>query len=170
MLVPLKVKIALKTEKGRRVHAYPPFNEIPAELRDNTDWCYFVDLYGGWHYDCCGHDEDDEESPRGVWFGMLIVPEAFAIAAVEQWPEQCSILNEQQAEQFYEGRVTVNEPDVIEDLEVLQVIAAKRQAGIAEDESDRAALDPDNPKRGRRKNDRKRFADMLKKRGLKLKR
>lgn len=173
-LVCLKVKIGAKQETGkrgesRRVAAYPSFNELPDGIRDGMDWSHFVDQYGGWHYDCCGHDEEDEESPRGMQWGMILVPEDFANAAVERWPDQCSILDGRQAEAFYESRVTRDEPDVIEDLDVLQVIAAKRQAGLAEDDSDRAALDPDNPKRGRRKNDRKKFADMLKKRGLKLK-
>ena len=169
MLVPLKVKIGLKADRRRRTHAYPPFNEIPEELRDGMDWCHFVDQYGGWHYDTIGHDEEDSESPRGVWFGMLLVPEAFANEAVTRWPEQCSILGEAQATQFYEGRVTINEPEIIEDLEALQIIAAKRQAGIPEDESDIAALSLDNPRRGRTRNRRKKFADMLAMKGLRLK-
>lgn len=169
MLVAIRVKIGLKSDGKKRFHSYPPFNEIPKDLRDGMDWSHFVDLHGGWHYDCCGHDEEDTESPRGVQFGMLLVPEDFANEAVNRWPEQCSILNQQQAAKFYEDRVTVNQPDVTEDLDVLQVIAAKRQAGLQEDDSDREALDPNNPKRGRRKNETKKFADMLKKRGLKLK-
>ena len=175
MLVPLKVKIGLKTEKDRRgndrrVHAFPPFNELPAEMRDNMDWSYFVDQHGGWHYDHIGHNEVASDSPRGVWFGMLLVPEAFAIECTVRWPEQCEILNENQAAKFYEDRVTVNQPEIEEDAEALQIIAAKRGAGISEDADDRAALDVDNPRRGRRRNKTKRFADMLAHRGLQLKR
>jgi hypothetical protein len=168
-LVPLKVTVGLKTEKRKRFHAYPPFNEIPETLRDGMDWSYFVDQHGGWHYDHIGHDEEDAESPRGTWFGMLLVPADFATEAVSRWPEQCSILNEAQAKQFYEYRVTIEQPEIIEDLEALQIIAAKRGAGLPETEEDRAALDPDNPKRGRTRNKRKKFADMLALRGLKLK-
>lgn len=172
-LVALKVEIGLKSvvEKGRskRRHAYPPFNELPAELRDGMDWSHFVDQYGGWHYDTCGHNEEDAESPRGVWFGMLLVPESFANAAVEKWPDQCSILNQVQATAFYENRVTRDQPEIEEDLEALQIIAAKRAAGLAEDDDDRAALDVNNPRRGRRKSKTKKFADMLAHRGLKLK-
>lgn len=169
-LVPLKVTIGLKTEKKKRFHAYPPFNELPEALRDGMDWSYFVDQHGGWHYDkVSGHNEEDAESPRGVWHGMLLVPEGFANEAISRWPEQCSILNEAQAERFYEDRVTVNQPEIQEDAEALQIIAAKHGAGIAETEDDKAALDPDNPRRGRTRNKTKKFADMLTHRGLKLK-
>lgn len=171
-LIPLKVTIGLKHEKRKRLHAYPDFNQIPENLRDGMDWSHFVDQYGGWQYDkVSGHDHEDTPngSPRGVWIGMLLVPEDFANEAVSRFPDQCLILDETQASQFYEGRVTVNQPDVFEDTEVLQAIAAKRSAGIEEDDDDRAALGPDNPRRGRRRNKRKRFADMLQNRGLKIK-
>jgi hypothetical protein len=105
-----------------------------------------------------------------MWQGMLLVPDDFANAAVAKWPDQCSILDSTQAERYYEERVTVNEPEIVEDLEALQIIAAKRGAGIPESDEDRAALDPDNPKRGRTRNKRKKFADMLATKGLKLKR
>ena len=168
-LVPIKVAIGLKSEKGKRLHAFPPFNELPVELRDNMDWSHFVDQYGGWHYDFCGHDEEDDECPRGMWQGMLLVPESFANESVARWPEQCSILNAEQAERYYEERVTVKEPEIVEDLEALQIIAAKRGAGLPETQEDRDALDPDKPNRGRTRNKRKKFADMLAAKGLKLK-
>lgn len=169
-LVPLKVTIGLKTEKKKRVHAYPPFNQIPEAMRDGMDWSHFVDQYGGWHYDkMCGHNEEDADSPRGVWHGMLLVPEDFANEAVNRWPSQCKILSESQAERFYEDRCTVHQPEIQEDAETLQIIAAKRQAGIAESADDKAAMDPDNPRRGRTKNKTKKFADMLAHRGLRLK-
>lgn len=168
-LVPLKVTIGLKTEKKKRLHAYPPFNEIPEAMRDGMDWSHFVDQHGGWHYDkVAGHDTEDAESPRGTWHGLLLVPEDFATEAVNRWPEQCSILNEAQSERFYEDRVTVNQPDIQEDAEVLQIIAAKRQAGIEESDDDRKALDPDNPRRGRTKNKTKKWADMLTHKGLRI--
>lgn len=168
-LVPLKVTIGLKTEKNKRFHAFPAFNEIPAETRDNMDWSHFVDQYGGWHYDkVSGHDHEDTPngSPRGVWIGLLLVPEDFAADAVTRFPAQCQIVNEEAAETFYEGRVTIEQPEIEEDLEVLQAIAAKRGAGIEESADDLAALDPDNPRRGRRRNKTKRWADMLAHRGL----
>ena len=49
-LVPLKVKIGLKLDGGKKVHGYPDFNQIDSVIRDNMDWSYFVDKYGGWHY------------------------------------------------------------------------------------------------------------------------
>jgi hypothetical protein len=168
-LVPLRVTIGLKTEKKKRLHAFPPFNEIPETIRDGMDWSHYVDQFGGWHYDnVSGHDNDDATngSPRGVWIGLLLVPEDFATEAVMRFPAQCQIVNETQAERFYEDRVTVDQPEVLEDVEVLQAIAAKRQAGIPESDDDRAALDADSPRRGRKRNKTKKWDDMLTNKGL----
>jgi hypothetical protein len=173
-LAPLKITIGLKMSKDRRgkerrVHAYPPFNEIPEAMRDRMDWSHFVDQHGGWMYDKVrGHNEEDAESPRGVWHGLLLVPEDFANEAAKRWPQQCEIINEVQAERFYHARVTVLQPEINEDPEVLQIIAAKRQAGIPESEDDKAAMDPDNPRRGRTKNKLKNWSDMLAHKGLKI--
>lgn len=155
-LVPLKVRIGLKQQKRRQIHAYPDFNSLDAELRDGLDWCHFVDQYGGWHYDqIAGHADHDDESPRGTWFGMLLVPEAFALAAVAKFPDQVEILDETEAERFYEQRAHVNEPAVHEDVQVLQAIAAKRALGVKEDEHDRRALDVNHSSSGRRVNKKK---------------
>tara|TARA_Y100000034_G_scaffold115279_1_gene152275 strand:- start:1680 stop:2234 length:555 start_codon:yes stop_codon:yes gene_type:complete len=154
-LVPLKVTIGLAVKGGKKTHDFPNFNSLSADLRDNMDWSEFVDQYGGWHYDqVSGHADDDTASgsPSGTWVGMLLVPRAFADAAVVSFSSQCSIINEVAAESFYQDRAHIRDPEVREDLTSLQAIAAKRQLGMAEDADDLRALDPDHPQSGRRRN------------------
>lgn len=166
-LVPLRVLIGLK---GKAEHDFPNFNELPKELRGGGDWSHYVDRFGGWHYDKqCGHADHDlvNGTPAGQWCGMLLVPVAFAEAAVEKWPEFCQILNEADAEEFYNDRAHAHEPDVFDDAEVLQAIAAKRAIGI-DDAEDAKALDPDHPSRGRRRNKAKTWQGYKLNRGIEL--
>lgn len=171
-LIPLKVKIGLKNEGGKKLHAFPDFNQIDSVLRDNMDWSYFVDKFGGWHYDqISGHADDDpgDDTPRGNWDGMLCVPNAFAQAAVAMFPAQCSILTETQAETFYDTRSHVRDSAIKEDTNVLQAIKAKRDLGIAEDQADLDALNPDHPALGRRRNKRKDWAGFKAAEGVTIK-
>lgn len=155
-LVPLKVKIGLKSEGGKRLHAFPDFNQIDASLRDNMDWSYYIDKFGGWHYDQISeHADDDVDSPKDNWDGMFCVPSDFAQAAVAMFPAQCSICIETEAEDFYDNRGHVRESEIKEDVSILQSIKAKRDLGIAEDQADIDALNPDHPAPGRRRNKRK---------------
>lgn len=157
-LVPLKVKIGLKSEGGKKLHAFPDFNQIDSVLRDNMDWSYFVDKFGGWHYDqVSGHADDNpaDGTPQGNWDGMLCVPNDFAQAAVALFPTQCSTLNETEAEIFYDTRCHIRDAAIKEDVNVLQAIKAKRDLGIVEDQADLDALNPDHPASGRRRNKRK---------------
>ena len=167
--VPLKVRIGLKVENGRRVHNYPPFNDLESTLRDNMDWSHFVDFYGGWHYDqTSGHNDNDDDSPRGEWQGMILVPKAFAEAAADRWPDQCEVLAEASAASFYETRAHVRDPDIHENTDVLQGIAAKRSAGLEEDDDDKSSLDPDHPKPGRQRNKTKSWDGFLKQSGISI--
>jgi hypothetical protein len=168
-LVPIKVRIGLKSEKNKSSHAYPDFNSLPSGLRGNTDWSHFVDQHGGWHYDkVAGHSDADQESPRGTWLGMLLVPEEFANAAAEKFPDTVSIIAESEAERFYEQRVTVNQPGILDDASVLQAVAAKRAAGLPEDDDDKHALDPDHPATGRRRNKLKTWKGYCQQRGVEI--
>ena len=148
-LVPLKVTIGLRTTGNRREHDHPEFNLIPADLRGNMDWSHYIDQFGGWKYDnVSGHDTADDESPHGVWLGLICVPEAFAEKAVELFPDQCEILDDAKAGDFYEKRHTVNQPEIHEDADTAN------------------ALDPDHPHRGRRRNKTKRWDDYKTERGV----
>lgn len=171
-LVPIKVRIGLKTKNERLLHDHPDFNTLPKELRDGLDWSHYVDKFGGWKYDnIAGHSDDDpdNDSPTGMWLGMLLVPEDFAQAAVNAFPGQCSFLTEVECERFYEDRHTADQPEIFDDTEILQAIAAKRAVGIPEDDQDRNAMDPDHPLSGRRRNKTKTFAGYKLQRGITIK-
>lgn len=172
-LVPLKVRIGLKFSDGRRTHDFPNFNMIPSRLRDGMDWSHYIDQFGGWHYDKqAGHQDDDpdNDSPRGTWIGMLLVPEDFALEAVKMFPDRIEILDEGKCAEFYNNRAHAHEPEIHEDVEVLQAIATRKQLenargaapDIQQEKLDEDALDPDKPQRGRRRN-KKKFFDSYKK-------
>lgn len=171
-LVPLKVKIGLKNESGKKVHGFPDFNQLPAGVRDDMDWSYFIDKFGGWHYDqLSGHADDDpgDDSPQGQWNGMFLVPDNFAQAAVNAFPTQCEIVDETNAEVFYDERAHKRDPAIKEDVVTLQAIAAKRALLIPEDQEDLDALDPDHPAPGRRRNKRKTWTGYKSAEGLTIK-
>ncbi len=171
-LVPLKVKIGLKNVNGKKDHGFPDFNQLLAGVRDDMDWSYFVDKFGGWHYDqLSGHADNDPDdgSPQGQWNGMLLVPADFAQAAVNAFPTQCVILTEVEAQAFYDDRAHKRDPAIREDTTILQAIAAKRALSIPEDQEDLDALDPDHPSPGRRRNKRKAWSDYKSVEGLTIK-
>jgi len=165
-LVPLRVRIGLD-QKNR--HQYPAFNTLPESVRLGMDWSRLIDRFGGWLYDKkCGHHNDDTESPAGYWFGVIMVPSGFAEAAVDKFPDDCEPLTETELATYYETRHKHGEPDTLWDLEAMQLIAAKRQAGLPEDDDDRAALDPESDTPGRRRNKAKQFQHFKASRGLQL--
>lgn len=166
-LIPLKVKIGLR---GNGNHKFPEFNLLPPAVRDNIDWSIFIDRFGGWHYDqISGHDNEDVDSPQGNWNGMILVPNSFAQAAITQFPESCSILSETDAEKFYNERGHVRDPEIKEDTTILQAIVAKATLGIAQDQSDTNALDPDHPASGRRRNKKKTWSGFKTNQGITVK-
>jgi len=168
-VVALKVKIGLK-QVGSGAE-YPDFNAIlrAREPKIEMDWSHFVDLYGGWHYDKqCGHKESDETSPMGMQWGLLYVPRWFAESAVIRFPDVCSIMSEVESKDFHEVRAHGHEPEVLDNEVVLRGIAAKRAAGVPEDDDDRRALDPDDRTPGRKRNKRKLQSTYLESVGLTL--
>lgn len=163
-MVPIRVRIGLD-HKGH--HAYPPFNTLPHGVRQGMDWARFIDRHGGWLYDRKhGHAADTPESPRGFWFGVIIVPELFAAESADRWPNDIEVLDETEVARFYEERVSHQQPEIIDDLETLQAIAAKRAIGLSETQDDINALDPDHEARGRRRNAEKTWAGFRSSRGL----
>lgn len=167
-LTSLLVTIGLKD--GR--HHYPPFNELPPGIRGNVDWSHFVDETGGWHYDkSAGHTDDDpdNDSPRGVWLGMLLVPDDFAQAAVTNWPSQCRIITEQESESFYQERVHGKDPEELIDTDRLNGIVAKDNLGLARTDHDNRALDPNDDTPGITINKMKQWSEYKSKRGITIK-
>lgn len=164
-LVPLKVKIGLKGSKSGLTHDYPDFNSLPSAVRGNMDWAAFIDQYGGWHYDKCGHANHDpnNDSPIGTWLGMICVPPDFAEAALQAYAGRVFKLTDEEAGHFFECRAHANEPEVYEDVEALKLILLKHQlkeAGLIpktmtnflEDDHIARAFDPDDPTPGVRRN------------------
>ena len=97
---------------------------------------------------------------------MLVVPEAFANAAMAMFTSDVSILNDADAGAFYDDRAHVREPAVKENLEVLQAISVKKGLGIAPNADDAKALDPTHPAAGRRNNKLKTWTDFKTHRGI----
>lgn len=158
-LVPLKVKIGLKTTGSGMQHDYPDFNRVPAAKRDDMDWSLFFDKVNGgigWHYDKkCGHCEKDETSELGEWYGCTLVPQDFASEALIRFGPTGSIrpglvtqLTEVEFEKFYDERAHAHEEAIRTDMAVLEAMAARDVLAIARTAEDAKALDPDDPTPG----------------------
>lgn len=167
MLVPIKVKIGLSNNGSAD---YPNFNLLPSVQSSGLDWSKYIDVRGsGWLYDTIGHKEEDTDSPRGMQWGMILVPEQFAIEAVAQFPNEVSVIDEVEAEDFYNNRHAVGQPDEEIDNEVLTGIKLKKDLGLALTQQQQNALDPNKPERGIRKNETKTYAGLKAKRGFQVK-
>ena len=161
-LVPIKVKISLHDDTGH--HKYPNFNLIDPSIRGGMDWSKYVDVRGlGWHYDqLSGHDKEDIGSPLGVQYGVLVIPEDFALAAISQFPSLCTRLNETELEDFYDNNAHIEEPDEKVDDEALKIYETKEKMKIIltpEEEAKKLkALDPNDPEPGIKVNRNKKWA------------
>ena len=170
-LAAIKVRIGIKKSGAKAGHhQYPDFGQLTCVIASGMDWSRYIDVYGeSWHYDnISGHRDDDEDSPFGQQFGMLLVPVEFAEQAVAKFSDTVTRLAEAECESFYDTRTQTHAPRFHESVDRLQAIAAKRFLGIAETEDDRNALDPDHPSAGIVRNPRKTWTDFKKKCGLKL--
>lgn len=167
-LVPLKVLIGL-TNKG--FAGYPDFSQLATVKSSGLDWSIFVDSNGmGWIYDKkTGHKEVAVDSPMGQQNGVLLVTEEFATQAIAMFPDKCSVLKETEFETFYNEKATVHMPHETVDEKIVNGIAAKQTAGRELTATDNAALDPDDPTPGIKKNPNKVYADFKVKRGFTIK-
>jgi hypothetical protein len=188
-LVPIKVAILVGSD-GK--HLYPNFNSLDAGVRaGGKDWSQFFDSHGlGWHYDKLSGlgEKDSGDDPASIhlnddtsiWYGMNCVPEDFALAAVAKFPDTVSILTEAEWEAFYDTRAHVHEETEILDLDVLQKLKARLdlEAMDGAPTTDPTAeilalraqiLDPENSKRGIRKNPKRKWADYKLTKGLTIK-
>jgi len=162
-LVPIKV---LLKRRPTGEADWPNFNAIDSSIRDNQPWSKFIDSKGtGWFYDKI------ENLGTGADHGTActLVPEDFANAAVVQFPDTVSIIDETEFETFYDQRAMVRMPTEFLDTDVLQGITARKQledlevapAPSAEIVAARAkCLDPSEQNyRGIRKNLKKKWVD-----------
>jgi hypothetical protein len=153
----LKVEIGLTAQgKGK----YPHFDslaiiessgivESKPGLKDK--WCRYLQresvekwLLYDW---TTGHAQVSAGSPSGIWLAILIVPDVFADQAAAAFDE-CTILSDVEAQTFYEGKVTVYEPDEIIDAKVLADIKAKEDLSLPLTQAQIDAKDPSNDQPG----------------------
>lgn len=169
--VPIRVKIGLKYgPKGNREHDYPDWTTLPlagvGTLAEREQAVAEHQLIK-WCYDhSCGHDDEDAFSPRGVWWGMMVVTPQFANEAIARWPDRVFEMTEAQAADFHDNRHAVRQTDETFDekaLTGLKAMVELRQAA-GEPISDalkarlRNALDPDHAEAGVKRNRKRRWA------------
>lgn len=168
-LAAIKVKIGLTPEGSAK---YPTFNDM--SVLKGMDWAHYVDRDGlGWQYDkTSGHKEETVDSPRGQQWGVLVVPEAFALEAVAMFPGECTRLTEAELQDFYDNKAHAHEPDnkvdqrIIDDLkntlDLMERVAAPQEQIATIKAKIRKAIDPMDLEPGIKKNDSKRWADKKK--------
>ena len=167
-LVPIKIKIGLKPNGNAK---YPDFNSMPAIKSYGGDWSNYVDEMGlSWHYDkTCGHKEDSLDSPKGQQFGMLVVPEAFALEAIARFSDVCSRLTELECEDFYDNKAHAHEADNIQDDRIItglkDTLDLMERTGSIQGDVDKMklkiqkALDPADAEPGIKKNNKKKWSN-----------
>lgn len=180
-LTGIKVKIGL----SGGTHDFPNFNTLPVVIASGIDWAYYVDMYGtGWVYDkITGHSDETIESPMGIWFGCLLIPQQFATEAIAAFPLLCTALTEVEYQDFYDNKAMVRLPENLydetavasSDREVrnLDEISAadpsdvpKRDAADAARVRRGRALDPADETPGLRKNHKRYWVDHKLKSGI----
>jgi len=157
-LVPIRIKITRKMDRGQMANNYPDFNKLNENVRSGMDWAHFIDTYGyQMHYDRqsgFGEIDDYNDDPQCQYCATL-VPEVFARSAVEMFPDRVELMNEDQWENFYDNRAHAHEPEEVYDVQVLQALAAKKVLGIALTDHDIKCLDPNCKESGIRKNEKR---------------
>jgi len=150
---------------------YPNFNSLAVVSASGLDWSKYVDVKGmGWNYDkTSGHDDENPGSPRGQQFGILLIPEQFAVQAIAGFPATCTRLTETQCENFWDTKHAVEEEEELSDGRALEELEREHRMmltlqGTPEAPSDVAekltkirqkikrALDPAHRARGVRNN------------------
>lgn len=169
-IVPIKVRIGTKPNGHAK---YPHFDKLLCVQQSGVSWSSYIDAYGtGWLYDkCCGHKEHTADSPYGFQWGVIGVPEIFAEQALAE-PEfdgDVFELDEAELQDFYDNHVGSQLPDEEVDKYRLEVIAAKKAAGLELSADDIEAIDVNNNKPGIRKNHRKTWQRFKDRTGFKVK-
>jgi len=117
----IKITIGLRPN-GEADH--PNFNLLPIvqafynlsapptdkEKREGKDWSYYLKNFGeGWAYDKSSRHEDDNDSdpdgtPIGNQYGVLLIPEQFAIEALAEFPTTIVRLTETELQDYWDNR------------------------------------------------------------------
>ncbi len=156
-LAAVKVSIGLDG-KG---HKYPEFNRLPIVQQSGIDWSYYVDQQGlSWHYDhCCGHKIATVESPFGMQFGVLMIPEDFAVQAVATFPEVVTRLSEAELKAFYDTHGHGHENELLIDNDIVEGLQLIEGRGLKLTADQLKSLDPKDKKPGICKNPRRYWKD-----------
>lgn len=168
-LVPIKVKIGLRAN-GHADH--PDWTLMPMIINDRDMRTYCPD---GWLYDKkCGHDDDDETSPRGQQWGYLLGTRAFVDQAKTTFPDLITELTEEEFEGIFEDRITGHMPENNHDINILQglQIELALKESLLQDTTDlktkiAKAIDPDDDTEpGIKKNKKKKWTDFKALKGI----
>jgi len=158
-LKPLKVTLVRRTHANGERSVWPDFPQAfqtdPSAFNGKRPSNFFDEDGIGWHTNKIANLGTG--APNGEAY--TAVPPANADAILALGIEGVSaVADEAEMESFWDEKSHVVESEEIVNVEVLQGIAAKRDLGMRESAADRAALDPDNPTLGVRKNPNKTWA------------
>jgi len=165
---------AIKVVIGKKPNGhckYPDFSQLKCVKDSKEDWSKYIDVNGlGWQYDkLAGHDEELPDSPIGTWLGMIVVDDTFCKEAVAMFPDEVTKLTEAEAEDFWDNRAHIKEPDERIDEKVITAIKMKQDMGIELTANQVKALDPTDDTPGISKNHNKKWADMKIKKAVSIK-
>lgn len=174
-LVALKFQAGLHTEDNKAKGwqkgnaKYPDFNQVDSANRMNMDWCKYIDAMGiGMQYDKpSGHKEVSVDSPIGEQCCVVAAPEPFCLDALAKLPG-LTRLTEAEFIDFYETKAHAHEPDEYTDIDTLNAIKAKEDAGMNVAKEKAKALNPNDKANGIRKNGNKKWADKKKQFGVEV--
>lgn len=152
-LKPIKVTLVHRIHANGERSVWPDFPAAfqadPAAFNNKRPSLFFDQDGIGWHTNKIANLGTG--APNGEAYTAVPPTNADAILALGV-EGVSAVADEAEFEAFYDGKSHVVEPDTLENAEVLQAIAAKRQLGMLESAGDRAALDPDDPRPGIRRN------------------
>ena len=169
-LVPIRVRLYrrprdLDRKRKAGQAGYPDFNKLPVVAASGLPWTIYLKVYGS---DWIGRDKVANLG-TGAAFGQVIalVPEPFADEALAEFPHLVELLDETEAGAFYDTRCAVHLPDVVEDEAVMARIdrvtrlatsGVRAPLTVEERAEFAAALDPDDPTPGAKRNPMKTWA------------
>lgn len=165
-LTAIRVLIKMKLDGSGAL--YPDFNSLASVQASGKDWSKYVDTEGiGWHYDLTSTlKEETAGSPFGQQFGVLCVPDVFAVEAIAAFPGEVVKITETQLQNFYDKKAHIREPDehfdhdTLNALRQVRAMKAQRSEDLTKiDARITKAMDPNDREPGIRKNRSRRWAD-----------
>lgn len=171
-LIPIRLHVKYGPKNGTVQHLWPELNQVDAALRDNMDWCHFLDKFGGWITDkLSGHGQVDAGNPDpDTWICCALLPEDFVNAAKALFPAEIEIIDEATIETFYNNRFAVKLPSVHINEDAMKVVAELRAQGVPDTDPRIApVIDSANAAPGLNDNPLKTWAGFKTKKGVDIK-